>query len=404
MNKLSKDNKITFNWESLEIVSEGKSALDARSFVGQFSQKHSVHSFLDGYGFDISDPIQKAELFGHFQESLQFIKRYFLKEGNSEDGLDLNMPQELYQITDITQLFDISTLGLEDKDQIHMSTWAGVVLKVMHTIVHVDKDLRQNYFKTIQMQIFDRIYKYIVRDQEDLLYLKSGDTDGENIPLADFQTKSKKSRDSIIIKLLHKKENVAEQLFDRIGVRFITQTKFDVLRVIKFLIENNIIMLHNIKPSRSHNTLIDIKSFKRKYKEYLEEPNASEEGVEKICQSCLIEDSIESENEHTRSDYRAIHFTARQLIKYQNPFMHEFSKLREEAKSMEFNPLAERILKLNTSSLFNTIRFFYPFEVQVTDIESHQKNTEGEASHTEYKKSQLISARDRLFKGLAKRK
>ena len=46
------------------------------------------------------------------------------------------------------------------------------------------------------------------------------------------------------------------------------------------------------------------------------------------------------------------------------------------------------------------MRFFYPYEVQITDIKSHQENTEGEASHEEYKKSQVNSAMMRLFKNL----
>ena len=60
-------------------------------------------------------------------------------------------------------------------------------------------------------------------------------------------------------------------------------------------------------------------------------------------------------------------------------------------------PIAQKILKLDTSSVSNVIRFFYPYEVQVTDKESHFKNTEGEASHSEYKKLQLESAKKRLF-------
>ena len=65
--------------------------------------------------------------------------------------------------------------------------------------------------------------------------------------LKDFETKAKKSRDSTIIKLLHKVENVAEEVFDRIGVRLITKAKVDCLRVVKFLYHKNIIVIHNIK-------------------------------------------------------------------------------------------------------------------------------------------------------------
>jgi uncharacterized protein (TIGR04562 family) len=46
------------------------------------------------------------------------------------------------------------------------------------------------------------------------------------------------------------------------------------------------------------------------------------------------------------------------------------------------------------------IRFFYPYEIQVVDIEAFKENTEGEASHQEYKRQQVLSAQKRLFKKL----
>ena len=82
------------------------------------------------------------------------------------------------------------------------------------------------------------------------------------IPLKNFEVKSHKSSHSIAIKLLHKAENVAADIFDRIGVRFITPTRLDCVRVIRYLRERNVIMFANVKPSRSRNTLIDLDRFR----------------------------------------------------------------------------------------------------------------------------------------------
>lgn len=65
---------------------------------------------------------------------------------------------------------------------------------------------------------------------------------------------------------------------------------------------------------------------------------------------------------------------------------------------MKDNPLAQKILSLDTSPIARDVRFFYPFEVQITDYESFLKNTQGEASHQEYKRAQLRSAMKRIFK------
>jgi len=272
----------------------------------------------------------------------------------------------------------------------------------MHTLLHTDKDLRYRYFSTIQQQIFDRFYKFLVRDEQNQLFFKN--EFGSSIPLVDFQTKAKKTRDSIVIKLLHKQENVAEELFDRIGVRIITHNKLDALRVIKFLQLNHIIIINNIKPSRSQNTLVDLSVLRRKiyslYKEAIRNQMVEDTFYQRL--NSLINDCAPSrnhhDNKHTLDEYRAIHFTGRQLIKYRNPFMASFNEVRKQALKDKQNPVSQALLNLDTSAISRDVRFFYPFEVQITDYDSHVKNTQGEASHDEYKKAQLKSVIKRIFK------
>lgn len=394
-----------FDWEILDVMVSGKSALDSKFFVGPMEGGSQVNKFLRGYGLDPNDPVSRAELFGNFQEALQFVRRYFLIEGNDE-GLDLKIPNSLYMITDIGELFLMAT-GQKEGTSKEDELWAEIVLKVMHTILHVDKDLRSNYFSEIQTQIFDKFYKYISRDSDDQLFLTDGD---EKIKLLDFETKSKKTRESVIIKLLHKAENVAEELFDRVGVRFITETKFDALRVVNFLVKHNIIIPHNVKPSRSVNTLVNLKSLKEKYKNILKMSLRNDlaedrfvNAVEREIAECNALDENDR-NSHSSSQYQAIQFTCRQLINYKNPFLQEFHDLRKDAKEDGENNLAKKILNLDVSLIARDIRFFYPFEVQVVDEKSHKGNTEGEASHAEYKKAQSKSAMMRVFGDLAKYK
>jgi uncharacterized protein (TIGR04562 family) len=394
-----------FNWETLDIMASGTSSLDAKNYLTNFKTMEEAKLFLEGYGYDTKDPIQSAEMFGNFQEAIQFIKKYFLKEGNP-DGLDLSIPNTFYTLTDISELLLIATGNSELKTSVEDSLWASIILKVMHTVLHLDKDLRYRYFSTIQTQIFDRFYKFLTREN-DQLFLESDDKKIK-IPLLEFETKSKKSRESIIIKLLHKQENVAEELFDRIGIRFVTHTKIDCLRVLKFLDQNYVIVVNNIKPSRSQNSLIDLKAFKENYlgllKDSIKDNLTEEEFAKKVEEYTLLHSRSNDKyknNEHTSRDYQAIHFTCRQLIKYKNPFYQNFNKVRSFSKKNDpNNEVTRRLLDLDTSFIAKDVRFFYPYEVQITDIKSHQENTEGEASHEEYKKSQVNSAMMRLFKNL----
>src|SRR5690606_28455828 len=109
-------------------------------YLTELYDKNQVTNFLNGYGFDITEPVEAAELFGIFQESMQFIKRYFLIEGNPE-GLDFRIPNYLYSITNISDLFLAATGHFPQKLSKEESMWAGIVLKVMHTLLHTDKDL-----------------------------------------------------------------------------------------------------------------------------------------------------------------------------------------------------------------------------------------------------------------------
>jgi len=393
-----------FDWELFDVIIGGKSALDAHSYLGPLSSIDEVHDFLLSYGFDQSDPISQAEIFGIFQEAVQFIRRYFLKDGNS-DGLDLEIPVSFNKISNVTDLFIVATGNAPDKS-IEECIWAGIILKVMHTILHADKDLRNHYFSIIQQQIFDRFYKFINRENDQLYLGKPGDPMG--VKLLDFETKSKKSRDSVIIKLLHKRENVAEELFDRIGVRFVTEGRLDCLRVIKFLHLNNVIIAHNVKPSRSQNTLIDFSKFKTTYKNLIKMSIKNGLAEDRFVQAVEREladllpplHKDDNTNLHTSENYRSLQFTCRQMIRYQNPFVKEFTQVRQFAKERKDDELAKKILSLDISKLNREVRFFYPFEIQIADEQTHKINTEGEASHQDYKRSQLKSATKRLFGNL----
>ncbi|MBT3981282.1 MAG: TIGR04552 family protein [Bacteriovoracaceae bacterium] len=396
--------KYNFDWELFDVVIGGKSALDAHSFLGPLHSKEQAYDFLDDYGFNQTDPVQKAEIFGTFQEALQFIRRYFL---SGDDGLNFQIPNSLFTITEVSELFLMANNRVPERG-IEENIWAGIVLKVMHTILHADKDLRHNYFSVIQQQIFDRFYKFVKRDSDKNLYLQSKNSD-YRVPLFDFETKAKKSRDSIIIKMLHKTENVAEELFDRIGVRFLTHTRFDALRVVKFLQDHHIVIAHNLKASRSNNSLIDLDEFRRRHKKILKMCFRNDLSEERFIQA-LEREALECEpghskqtgsNRHSSSEYKSIHFTSRQLITYKNPFLDEFKSVRAMAKDQkDESELAKKIMMLDLSALKRELRFFFPYEVQISDVESHKKNTEGMASHAEYKNSQRKTAMKRLFEPL----
>ena len=173
------------------------------------------------------------------------------------------------------------------------------------------------------------------------------------------------------------------------------------------MLDKFVVIVHNIKPSRSVNTLVNLDCFREQYgnlvKQALHKKLSEEEFLSKADE--VVKNSLanleEGNNPYMLKNYRSIQFTCRQLIKYRNPFFKSFNELRQQAKMVEDkNGLAAKILDLDMGLVPRDVRFFYPFEVQILDLKSHEINTAGDASHQEYKKSQVQAAMKRVFKSL----
>lgn len=400
--------KYEFDWAVFGVIIGGQSAIDSSTHLGIRTPEEAAR-FMDSYGYNLENPIESAELFGNFQEALTFIRRYFLQPDNPE-GIKLDIPRKISELTDVSQLLLFASNTAPG--QTLTSLWACSIIKIMHTISHMDKDLRSNYFADIQQQILDRFYKFIHRDEKGQIYLGRDVRDPDLVELVSFESKPKKGRDSMILKLLHKPENVAEDIFDRVGIRFVTRNRFDAIRVVKFLRERYVIMPANIKPSRSRNTLVNVGAFEVELENLLGEVEAGRVSAEKL-ESMIIEacnkeqtagkDSKGSENPHSSGFYRAIQFTGRQLIKIKNPLYDDLKAIKSSMKGVTApDEIAKIVERLDLRNIQKEIRFFYPFEVQVLDEKSHQENLEGRSSHTNYKKSQIQAAMRRVLGDLIK--
>ncbi len=411
LNTLSPDaeflrRKYEFRWEVLDIIIGGKSSIDSNQGF-QISTVEEADRFIRSYGYDLENPIEKAEAFGNYQESINFLRKYFLKPENPE-GLRLEIPRRIVELTDLRELFLLASLHApgqqHDTNGLILRSWACSILKVMHTIAHIDQDLRTTYFADIQKQILDRFYRVIHRDADGHLYLGDKPDDPLRVDLVAFESKPKKSRDSTLLKLLHKPENVAEDIFDRVGLRFVTHTRLGALQVVKFLKDRMIVMPPNIKPSRSRNTLIDIDDFRNQMTDALlrvDHGELTEAGLRQELEMAAHAPASNPLNPHSSEFYRAIQFTSRQLIKLVNPLYQDLRELKQMGKGKTLPDSAQQILdRVDLKYVQREIHFFYPFEVQVLDHKSFEENERGRSAHSEYKKSQLQTALRRVMGSL----
>jgi uncharacterized protein (TIGR04562 family) len=396
--------KYEFHWDVLDVIISGKSSIDSPAGF-QLRSQDAASQFLESYGYSSENPIEKAELLGNFHEALNFVRKYFLAPENP-DGYRLEVPRKILEVTDIRELFLMASMHFPgqtaDSQGLALKNWACSLLKVMHTIAHIDKDLRSSYFSDIQQQIFDRFYKVVHRDADGGLYLGDTPEDQLRVDLVSFETKPKKSRESTILKLLHKPENVAEDIFDRVGIRFITHSRLDALRVVKFLKDRMLVMPPNIKPSRSRNTLVELDFFREQLTDLLvkaERGEVSEEQLVMQLEEVARPPGVSPNNPHSSEFYRAIQFTCRQLIKLVNPLYEDMKNLKALAKgkSRMDEETAKAIDRIDMKYVQKEVRFFYPFEVQVVDKKSAEENEKGNSAHSEYKRAQVMTAMKRVM-------
>ena len=97
-----------FRWDVLDVIISGKSSIDSdQGFT--VTNTDEATRFIASYGFDLSNPIEAAEVLGHFHEALNFIRKKFLQPDNPE-GLKLEIPRRIVELTDVRDLFLMSSM------------------------------------------------------------------------------------------------------------------------------------------------------------------------------------------------------------------------------------------------------------------------------------------------------
>ncbi len=366
--------KYSFDWDMMDVIMGGKSSIDLSRLTIKSHAEAEI--FFEIYGYDLKKEDIKKEVEDIFKEAISFLENVLIPDPLTKE-VNLFIPDEIKKEKDPRNILLIAS-DYSNRFQ----AWACTVLRVMHTISHVNNDISLKFFPEIQRQILDKMWSTISINSKGEKFFGEEDT---GIKIYDIDIKAKKERNSMILKLLHKIENVAADVFDQIGVRIITNDKVDALLIIRYLRKNGILDFCNVKPSRSINRLIDIKTFKKiinHQKERLKAGLINKSEFENIIrQESEREANIihtNSSNPYTNNEYKSIQFTCRQMIRMKYPFDFE-------------NPLKGE-----------NFCFFFPYEMQILDVKTHEENRYGKASHEKYKEKQLISARKRVLSRLLK--
>jgi uncharacterized protein (TIGR04552 family) len=239
---------------------------------------------------------------------------------------------------------------------------ACIVLKVMHVIQHIEGR--------------DLLFRLPVSEAElaEMVVTKvlavAGELRAKGLPVVEF-AHSLKTRESLITKLLAKKETVAAQVYDRTRFRIITRTRADILPVLYFLIQH-LFPFNLLVPGQTENTLLPFRSV-------LEENPHFEQVASQLHLDRDYEVREErSSNQFSGSTYRALNFVVDM-------------PLRMDA----YLPPPEEDTRARKGRIVFTL-----VEFQIIDEQTAHLNEEGENAHKLYKRRQKRRVLRRLSRGL----
>jgi uncharacterized protein (TIGR04562 family) len=383
-----------FSWPSVSVVIEGGSILDLPRLdiktIGEATE------FIQAYGFDVNNQDDLALVWKFFNEAVQFIEKSLASPDYPK------VPEHLRSekaINDIRRLFVLASEKKQTEDQIY----ACAILRIMHVMIHLTYDPRLKFFHAMQTQVLNRLDKYIYVDPSNGATYLGRQEDGQRIKLLFFKKKERKDPNRELIKLLHKADSAVEEIYDRVGLRLVTETKLDAIRAVRILLEKNIISLPNIRPGRSRNRLIDLKRLqfeldristhlkktpeRAPYIDRMIKRLEKRIGYGRIGRSFL--------NPHSSEHYRAIQFTCRELVKVRNPQHRIYTQLSSQVASISGGSqlLIELFPTVPPAFDFG----FFPYEVQIMDVKAYADSIFGKSNHEEYRRKQLNAARSRVF-------
>ncbi len=342
---------LDFEWEILSSMVSGGSAIDLGRLA--FGSEHEAEEFLAAYGFDPRDEDGQREIAKIIPLALRFLEEELLPVGPLTE-VPPDLPHDPVQL-----------LLIASQVEHPLRDWACSMLRVCHVVAH-------GLYLPGRERVADACAQVEQRIRQNLRYQGGVQYLGD-IEIVRLTFKTEKPWNSLLLKLLCKKDSVAEEIYDQVGCRFVTRTKLDALRVLRYMRENNLFAYPNVKPSRSHNTLIDLADFRRFMREAwtdLEMGRLTAEQLEAKVAAYDHEPPTTPEfiprNPYSDQQYRSLQFTARILIVRKAP---------------------DGVVD----------RYFFPFEVQIMDQSAWERNMVGKSNHAAYRERQRGDARRRVF-------
>ena len=333
--------------ERIRLILRGGSVIDWRRM--HFQSQEEVDRFLRLCQIDTARAEDEAWARTVLADAVEYLRKTF----NYRVADVVANPDSIHDLF----LFASGVKGLPRHRRI-----ACIVLKVMHVIQHIEgRDLLHRL--AISEVELSRLAVEKVLDVARLVQNKG-------LPVVEF-AHSIKTRESLVTKLLAKRETVAAQIYDRTRFRIITRTQADIVPVLYFLMQH-LFPFNFVVPGQTENTLVSFKSVLeqnshlQQYAQHLHLDLDYEEREERI------------KNVFSGATYKALNFIVDVPLRMDAYLPEPDSDSRDR----------------KNRTVFTLVEF------QIMDEETARQNEEGQNAHKIYKQRQKRRVLRRLSRGL----
>ncbi len=338
--------------EAIRLILDGTSVIDWHKL--DLDTLDKVDAFLR---VSCVDPQDEDDM-----ERLRFVLNQAVNYLEEHQGIRL--PEDLRNPEDVREVF------------VAASTWSGrfrrhqamacMILKLMHTINHMEAADLKHRLPISEAELIDRVERSIISHANEMRR--------EGYPLQAFYS-SRKTRTSVISKLLSKRESIAATLYDKIRFRIVVDTPEELLSLLAYL-SRKLFPMNYVIPDESHNNLLDLRLALQRTPRLAElskklQRLSNDEGGDEQAQL----------NPFSARSYRVINFIVDYPIRVDDILAHE---------GIKATYLLGRIV-------------YVMVEFQLVDRETAKTNEEGANAHELYKERQKKVVEERLLRGSLKK-
>ena len=336
--------------EAIRLLLHGSSVIDWHQLA--FADEKEVHRFLRINEFEPTDPTDMARLEELRAEAVEYLTRHF----------GYRIPE------DVAESLPAQDLLLLASRRGRHQTYACMVLKVMHVLQHLDG--RETLFglPVSNNEVFALVEAKVVQVVDEMR--------AAGLPIVEFAW-SRKERDSLVTKLMAKRDSIAADVYDKLRFRLITRRVEDLAVVLRELL-CRLVPFNYVIPGQSVNRLLP-------FQRILDDNPSLRRHLDGLQPEAEINLGETNPNHFSAEGYHVINFIADLPLRVGTVLRHLGSK----CGSGEMNPRA--VVYVLT-------------EFQVMDAQTALHNEQGESSHLVYKERQHIEVKARLTRGSKQKK